>query len=410
MHLSAVSLVLLLDSAPAPARIPLAMLIVFASAKLMAEIFERLGQPGIVGEILAGVLIGPSVLNWIAPSEFLTALSDLGAMFLLFRVGLEVKSSELMKLGGTATLVAVSGVIMPFLFGWSILLAFGESNNEAIFVGAAMVATSVGITAQVLSAKNLLQATASKIILAAAVIDDVLGLLVLAVVSGLTRGKLNILELVFTGVLACGFTVIIAKWGTQAMGKVVPHMTQNLRVGEAQFALAMCLLFALSVGAVYTGVAAIVGAFLAGLALAETTAPRVRDLAHGVTELLVPFFLTGIGLHVDLTAFTDPRNILLAAVILFAAVLSKFIGCGIGAYGLGRVNALRVGVGMIPRGEVGMVVAQIGLGFGIIKQNVYGVVVFMSVATTIVAPPLINVAFRGLMQKGVKEKEDFRIG
>jgi len=386
------------------------MLIVFASAKLMAEIFERLGQPGIVGEILAGVLIGPSVLNWIAPSEFLTALSDLGAMFLLFRVGLEVKSSELMKLGGTATLVAVSGVIMPFLFGWSILLAFGESNNEAIFVGAAMVATSVGITAQVLSAKNLLQATASKIILAAAVIDDVLGLLVLAVVSGLTRGKLNILELVFTGVLACGFTVIIAKWGTQAMGKVVPHMTQNLRVGEAQFALAMCLLFALSVGAVYTGVAAIVGAFLAGLALAETTAPRVRDLAHGVTELLVPFFLTGIGLHVDLTAFTDPRNILLAAVILFAAVLSKFIGCGIGAYGLGRVNALRVGVGMIPRGEVGMVVAQIGLGFGIIKQNVYGVVVFMSVATTIVAPPLINIAFRGLMQKGVKEKEDFRIG
>ncbi len=411
MHLSAAfSLALLLDSAPAPARIPLAMLIVFASAKLMAEIFERLGQPGIVGEILAGVLIGPSVLNWIAPSEFLTALSDLGAMFLLFRVGLEVKSSELMKLGGTATLVAVSGVIMPFLFGWSILLAFGESNNEAIFVGAAMVATSVGITAQVLSAKNLLQATASKIILAAAVIDDVLGLLVLAVVSGLTRGKLNILELVFTGVLACGFTVIIAKWGTQAMGKVVPHMTQNLRVGEAQFALAMCLLFALSVGAVYTGVAAIVGAFLAGLALAETTAPRVRDLAHGVTELLVPFFLTGIGLHVDLTAFTDPRNILLAAVILFAAVLSKFIGCGIGAYGLGRVDALRVGVGMIPRGEVGMVVAQIGLGFGIIKQNVYGVVVFMSVATTIVAPPLINIAFRGLMQKGVKEKEDFRIG
>jgi len=385
------------------------MLIVFASAKLMAEIFERLGQPGIVGEILAGVLIGPSVLNWIAPSEFLTALSDLGAMFLLFRVGLEVKSSELMKLGGTATLVAVSGVIMPFLFGWSILLAFGESNNEAIFVGAAMVATSVGITAQVLSAKNLLQATASKIILAAAVIDDVLGLLVLAVVSGLTRGKLNILELVFTGVLACGFTVIIAKWGTQAMGKVVPHMTQNLRVGEAQFALAMCLLFALSVGAVYTGVAAIVGAFLAGLALAETTAPRVRDLAHGVTELLVPFFLVGIGLHVDLTAFTNLRNILLAAAILFAAVLSKFIGCGIGAYGLGRVNALRVGVGMIPRGEVGMVVAQIGLGFGIIKQNVYGVVVFMSVATTIVAPPLINIAFRGLMQKGLKEKEDFRI-
>src|SRR5262245_42801244 len=267
------------------------MLIVFASAKLMAELFERIGQPGIVGEILAGVLIGPSALNWIAPNEFLTALSDLGAMFLLFRVGLEVKSSELMKLGGTATLVATVGVIVPFLMGWGILLAWGESANEAIFVGAAMVATSVGITAQVLSAKNLLQATASKIILAAAVIDDVLGLLVLAVVSGLTRGQLNVAELALTGVLACGFTVIIAKCGTLAMGKVVPHVSRTVRVGEAQFAIAMCLLFALSVGAVYTGVAAIVGAFLAGLALAETTEPRVRDLAHGVTELLLPFFL-----------------------------------------------------------------------------------------------------------------------
>jgi Kef-type K+ transport system membrane component KefB len=404
------SFAMLLDAAPASAKIPLAMLIVFASAKLLAELFERLGQPGLVGEILAGVLIGPSVLNWIAPTEFLTALADLGAMFLLFRVGLEVKSSELMKLGGTATLVAVSGVIVPFLMGWGILLAWGESGNEAIFVGAAMVATSVGITAQVLSAKGLLQATASKIILAAAVIDDVLGLLVLAVVSGLTRGRVNIAELVLTGVLACGFTVVIAMWGTRAMEKVVPHLSQNLRVGEAQFALAMCLLFALSVGAVYTGVAAIVGAFLAGLALAESTAPRVKDLAHGVTELLVPFFLAGIGLHVDLTAFSNTRNILLAAIILLAAVVSKFIGCGLGALSLGKADALRVGVGMIPRGEVGMVVAQIGLGFGIIQQNVYGVVVFMSVATTIVAPPLINIAFRGLVPAGFKEKEDFHIG
>ncbi len=169
-------------------------------------------------------------------------------------------------------------------------------------------------------------------------------------------------------------------------------------------------MFALAVGAVYTGVAAIVGAFLAGLALAEITAPRVRDLAHGVTELLVPFFLVGIGLHVDLKVFSDRRTILLAAAILLAAVVSKFIGCGIGAYGLGRADALRVAIGMIPRGEVGMVVAQIGLGFGIISPNVYGVVVFMSVATTIVAPPLINIAFRGLIEKGVKASEDFRIG
>src|SRR3954467_4126925 len=228
---------------PEAAHIPLAMLVIFVSAKLMAELFERVGQPGIVGEILAGILIGPSVLNWIAPSDLLTALSDLGAMFLLFRVGLEVRSSELMKVGGVATLVACCGVVVPFLMGWGILFVWGAPSNEAIFVGASMVATSVGITAQVLSVKGLLHALSSKIILAAAVIDDVLGLLVLAVVSSLTHGKLNFLELGLTAVLAVGFTVIVAKWGTHAMGKVVPHVDQKLRVGEAQFALAMSLLF-----------------------------------------------------------------------------------------------------------------------------------------------------------------------
>src|ERR1051325_11261301 len=165
---------LLVDlSIEGPAKIPLSLLIVFVSAKLMAEVAERLRQPGIVGEILAGVLIGPSVLGWLAPNELLTALSELGAMFLLFRVGLDVKSSELLKVGGTATLVAFAGVVVPFLLGTGILLAWKAPLNEAIFVGAAMVATSVGITAQVLSARGLLQTVSAKIVLAAAVIDDV---------------------------------------------------------------------------------------------------------------------------------------------------------------------------------------------------------------------------------------------
>jgi Kef-type K+ transport system membrane component KefB len=388
------------------------MLVVFVSAKLMAEVFERFHQPGIVGEILAGVVIGPSALGLIAPNELLTALADLGAMFLLFRVGLEVRSSELMKVGGTATLVACSGVLVPFLMGWAILRLWGEPSNEAIFVGASMVATSVGITAQVLAAKGLLHAVSSKIILAAAVIDDVLGLLVLAVVSSLTRGKFNVLELGVTAALAVAFTVIVAKWGTHAMGRIVPHVNGKLRLGEAQFAFAISLLFALSLAAVYIGVAAIVGAFLAGMALAESTETRVRDLANGVTELLVPFFLAGIGLHVSLSAFSNPRNAALAIVILAAAVVSKFVGCGLGAAGLGKADALRVGVGMVPRGEVGMVVAQIGLGYGIISQNVYGVVVFMSVATTIVAPPLIKTAYRSLLETEQAEEpeEAFHMG
>ncbi len=390
------------------AKIPLAMLAVFVSAKLMAEAAERLGQPGIVGEILAGVLIGPSVLGWLAPNEFLSALSDLGAMFLLFRVGMEVKASELLKVGGTATLVAASGVVVPFVMGTAILLAWHAPLNEAIFVGAAMVATSVGITAQVLSAKGLLHLVSSKIILAAAVIDDVLGLLVLAVVSSLTRGKVDILQLGLTAFAATAFTVIVAVWGTHAMRRVVPHVDSKLKVAEARFVLAMSLLFALALMAVYTGVAAIVGAFLAGLALGESSSERERGLVQGVSELLVPFFLVGIGLHVDLSAFGHLSTAMLALAILAAAVVSKFIGCGLGALSLGKADALRVGVGMIPRGEVGMVVAQIGLGFGILSRSSYGVVVFMSVATTIVAPMLIKAAYGALMKPGAPENEEER--
>ena len=186
---------LFFDASPESLKVPLAMLTIFATAKLLAELFERLGQPGIVGEILAGVLIGPSALGWIAPNELLSSLSDIGVMFLLFRVGLEVKPAELLKLGGTATIVACCGVIVPFLMGWGLLVWWGQPSIEAIFVGAAMVATSVGITAQVLSSKGLLQERASQIILAAAVIDDVLGLLVLASVSAMAKGQVNVLEI-----------------------------------------------------------------------------------------------------------------------------------------------------------------------------------------------------------------------
>jgi len=274
-----------------------------------------------------------------------------------------------------------------------------------------MVATSVGITASVLSAKGLLHEISSKIILAAAVIDDVMGLLVLAVVSSLTRGKLDVLQLSLTALAATAFTVIVAKWGTHAMNHVVPRVDRSWRVAESRFVMAMALLFALSLMAVYTGVAAIVGAFLAGLALGESTGERERDLAQGVSELLVPFFLAGIGLHVNLSSFTHASTAMLAIVILAAAVISKFIGCGLGALGLGKADALRVGVGMVPRGEVGMVVAQLGLGFGILSQSSYGVVVFMSVATTIVAPPLIKIVYQSLMPTSpvAVEEEVFRL-
>lgn len=378
------------------------LLLVFGTAKIFAEICERLGQPGIVGEILAGVLLGPSVLNWVQSDQILTALAEMGAMFLLFRVGLEVRASDLLRVGRTALLVAVLGVALPFFTGWLILALAGGSRIEAIFVGAAMVATSVGITAEVLASKGLLAQRASKIILAAAVIDDVLGLLVLALVSNLAEGRVNVLGLTATAVLACGFTFVLAKFGTRAFQQVVPRIEGKLSAKEAEFNLALILLFGLSLLAVYVGVAAIIGAFLAGLAFSETAGRRVQDLAHGTTELLVPFFLAHIGLRLRTSDFSS-SVIVLSLILLAAAALTKFIGCGIGALKLGRGDAVRVGVGMIPRGEVGMVVAQIGLSLGVIQEPIYAVVVFMAIGTTLLAPPLLSYAYRNCSPSAAEE-------
>jgi Kef-type K+ transport system membrane component KefB len=392
------------------ARVVLSMLVVFVSAKLLAEIAERLKQPAVVGEILAGVIIGPSVLGWIKPDGFLSLLAELGLMFLLFGVGLELKDFDLSKVGFVATLVAILGVAVPFACGWGLMSALGAPQIEAIFVGAAMVATSVGITARVLAAKGLLDQRASRIILAAAVIDDVLGLLVLSVANSMARGSINLMELGLSAGMAIGFVVLVVKWGTRTMDRIVPQAEQKLRGGGGEFTLAIALLFGLSLLAVYAGVAAIVGAFLAGMVLANSTGKRVHDMAAGVAEFLVPFFLVGVGLHLDLSVFAKQSTIVMALVILVVACLSKFLGCFLGTYRIGVADAVRVGVGMIPRGEVGMVVAQIGLLLGVIPPATYGVVVFMSIATTIVAPPLLNLAYRGVPGTPTDTEDVSRIG
>jgi len=374
--------------------LPVALLLVFGAAKLLAELFERLGQPAILGEILAGVVLGPAALHWVQPNELLSALSELGVMFLLFRVGLEVKSSELLRVGGVATLVATCGVVVPFAAAWGIARVWGLGQTEALFVGAVFVATSVGITAQVLSAKGLLQEVSSRIILAAAVIDDVLGLIVLAIVSGLAKGKMEWTSIALAAALPIVFTVVVALWGSHSVRRVAPHIESRLRASDAQFHLSLVLLFALSAAALYVGVAAIVGAFLAGMALGEHVGQRVNDLVHGSAELFVPFFLAGIGLHVDVAVFADPRMLALAAVLIAAGVATKIIGCGAGALSLGWKTAGRIGVGMVPRGEVGMVVAGLGLSLGVVTQQIYGVVVFAALATTVVTPPLLAMAYR----------------
>ena len=380
----------------APLSLAVSMLLIFGSAKLLAEVFERLHQPGIVGEILAGVLIGPSVLGWIAPNETLSFLAELGVIFLLFRVGLEIKPSDLVAVGRTAVAVGVLGVTVPLAMGWATMRLWGAPQIESLFVGATLTATSVGISAHLLASKGLLNRTAGKIILAAAVIDDILALLVLGVISSVASGTVNITELALTAVFTLSFVFLVLRWGGDAAGKMLPKLHQRLRIGESQFAIAMILLFALAALSERAGVAPIIGAFLAGLAMGRALPHRVHDMTQGVTELLVPFFLAGIGLRFEWQAFARPSVLILAIVILAVAIIAKFVGCGLGAIKHGTPVAIRVGFGMIPRGEFCMVVAQIGLGLKAISAETYDVVVFMAVAATLLTAPLMNVAFRGV--------------
>lgn len=370
-------------------RLLFTLFIMFVAAKVAAEIFERLRQPAVAGEILAGIVIGPSVLNWVQPSELTGTLAEIGVIFLLFLVGLETKPADIFRVGARAMLVAVLGVIVPFVGGYLLAWAWGRPQIEAIFIGAALVATSVGITARVLGQMRMLNAETSRIILGAAVIDDVLGLLILAVVSSLARGGVNYTHIATTGAMAVGFTLLIALVGARTVNKISPKVGK-LKVGQSQLVFGLSVCLGLALVATYIGVAAIIGAFLAGMALSESA--EGTDMPHqaeAVTEFLLPFFLTNIGMQLRLDALLSRDVIILAVAVTLLACVTKVIGCGAGALALGTKKALQVGVGMMPRGEVGIVVAQIGLGLAAVSNAAYGVVLVMAVATTLIAPPLL---------------------
>ena len=376
-------------------KILLALFLMLLAAKLAAELFERLRQPAVVGEILAGVIIGPSLLGLVAPSEFITMLAEVGVIFLLFTVGLETTPSSIFRVGKTAALVAVMGVVLPFFGGWLLMRVWGGTNISALFVGTALVATSVGITARVLASLHLLNTPVARIILGAAVIDDILGLLVLSVVSSSSAGTINFWEIGTTAFLAIGFTAFVVLIGARVVTRVAPRIG-NLRISDSLFIAGLVLCLGLAVAVSYIGVAAIIGAFLAGMALAEATEgdERLQTQTNGVMEFLVPFFLVNIGMQLQLSVFRDWSLIWLAIAVTVVALLTKLIGCGAGAWTLGMKRAAQVGVGMMPRGEVGIVVAQIGLSLGVIDARLFAVVLFMAVATTLIAPPLLTVLFK----------------
>ena len=371
---------------------------IFVAAKAIGELFERLKLPAVLGEILAGALMGPFALGWIHPSDTLKAIAEIGAIFVLFNAGLEVSPNDLIKVGRTAMMVAVAGILVPFGLGFAYMHWRGDALTESVFVGVAMVATSVGITARVLGDMGVLSSRIAKIILGAAVFDDILGMLLLAVVDGLAQsqgvqwGRLGVLAV--EAILFALFMIFI---GPRILCKLRPSV-YRLSTHNAPLIIALMVCLALSFAAAKIGMAAIIGAFFAGMIFSEYSPewdllPRV----HAITEFLGPFFFFSIGAQLDVKLFNG-EVLVVASIITVLAVVSKVAGCGLPLVGEGWNTVLSVGVGMMPRGEVALIVALVGLNSQIVTQSTYAVVVFMTAVTTILAPPLLRMLMRNEMR------------
>ncbi|HSS99287.1 MAG TPA: cation:proton antiporter [Terriglobales bacterium] len=372
----------------------LELLLIFVAAKVLGEVFQRLKLPGVLGEIIAGVALGPFALGWIHPSETIHSIAEIGVIFVLFSAGLETSPRDLINVGRRALQVAAAGVVVPFILGFAYMKWRGDATTEAVFVGAAMVATSVGITARVLAELKVLSSQTAKIILGAAVFDDILGMILLAVVGGIAKG--GQLEWLHLGVLtaeAAVFALFMIFLAPRIVRRLHPKVAR-LSTAHASLILALSICLLLSWLSTKIGMAAIIGAFFAGLMFADYAEEwSLHSPATGITEFLAPFFFFSIGSQLDLRLFSG--NVLTAAIVVsFLAIISKLGGCGLPLLREGWPTALRVGVGMMPRGEVALIVALVGLQSNIVTQSTYAIVVFMTAVTTLLAPPLLRLLYR----------------
>ena len=387
------------------------LLLMFAAAKVLGELFERVKQPAVIGEIMAGIVLGPYIFGLINPLQVETfhvyeVFAEVGVIILLFSIGLHIKVDDILKVGKTSSVVAILGVILPFFFGYLYTLTSDHTTVEALFIGAAMVATSVGITARVFADLGILNSRVAKVMLAAAVVDDILALLVLAVVTGLGQGTISYVKITLLTLEAAGFIIFLTIIGKGLIPRLGPFLG-FFKSKNAPFSLALLFCLGLSAVASYIDLAAIVGAFMAGMVLAELNVEfRFSSKFESLYDFLVPFFFVVMGTQVDLSVFTKFNLVGAALILTLFAILGKLIGCGLGAWGLGWKEASVVGVGMVPRGEVGMIVASIGLGMGVISTDLYSIVIFMVIATTILTPPVLAAM---VSRKFVKPKEEERM-
>ncbi len=390
------------------ARFFLVLATMLVAAKLLGEAAERIGQPAVLGELLAGVLLGGSVLGVVptegSAAELVHVFAELGVLLLLFEIGLETDLKEMFRVGPASLAVACVGVVLPFALGyayWAMIphpgVAAGDVTTAGIFIGATLTATSVGITARVLSDLGRMHTPEARIIIGAAVIDDVLGLVILSLVSGLAAGAavsfLGVLRTLGIAVGVLVAAVLIGRFAVPRLFDLVVRMRVRyvLLVFSIAFALGLASLASLA------GSALIIGAFAAGLILSGTNQfDTIEHEVRPVASIVAPIFFVSVGASVNLSllnpATPEARGTLLVAAALIAIAIVGKLAAGWAAPWV-PFRRLVVGVGMVPRGEVGLIFADIGRRSGVLPEEVFGAVLLMVMATTFVAPPALKALF-----------------
>ena len=383
----------LASTAAGPRDVPallLALAAVFVATKLLGELAQRLRQPAVLGELAAGVLLGASVLGVLDPHDpVIHVLSELGVLVLLFQIGLETDLRKLREVGGAALAVGIAGVVLPFGGGVAVAHALGLPQMTALVIGAALTATSIGIASRVLGDLGLLRTEEGQVVLGAAVLDDIIGLVILAVVAGLVAGDaMTPLLVARTTLEAVGFVVLALVAGTLLV-KPMMAIVSRLQVAGALGVSALAFAFVLAALADKAGSAMIIGAFAAGLVM--NPVPQRHDIEKAtmsIGHLLVPVFFASVGAQVDLAALFTPAALGLGVLLILVGVLGK-VAAGYAPWWF-EGRKLLVGVAMVPRGEVGLIFAQVGAAAGVLGGPQFGAVMAMVVVTTFITPPLLG--------------------
>lgn len=366
------------------------LLIILISTKLAGDLSVRLGQPSVLGKLIVGIIIGPAVLGWVDKSTMIEELSQIGVLLLMFIAGLETDIKELNRNRNASLAVAVGGIIMPLLGGYYGGMLFGLDHQNALFLGLLLSATSVSITVQTLKDLNQLQSRESVTILGAAVVDDVLVVVLLAfMMSFMGTADVGVSMVILKKVIFFA-SIILLGW------KVVPwvmRILSSLRITESVISAALIICFFFSYLAEWLEIAGIIGAFAAGVAISQTSFKheverKVEPIAYAV---FVPIFFVSIGLNVSFEGVGEQVGFIVVLSII--AILTKLIGCGLGARlsGFNTRSSLAIGSGMVSRGEVALIIAATGLEAQLLAQEYFTSVIIAIIVTTLVTPPLLKI-------------------